>query len=751
MAPLAALRNFLASATEMSSALRDRHPTNQGYPAVPPTLNAGDHEMRDYYDADHSRVVPNTLPYYTPYLGLRARLSQVWINRWTILLALIICRLLLSISDINYSLARAKEEALSACTSVENVGSAMASMPHYLSRGVNALASDGVTKSVNALMKMLMLTVTGVEEIILFIINMMTSTYVCLITLVVSGSLRAAIDMIGKVGDFMNKTIGELTSEISSDVKGFQDTLNGFLGSIDIPSLFGGSQDPPKIDITSKLDQLNHITIDPTQMNAELAKLNSSIPTFDQVRNFTDNVIRTPFEFVKTAINDSLVGYKFDESVFDVAPKQALTFCSDNTAINDFFDGLAKTVSKAKTIGLIVLTILAVLICVPMAYREIWRWRKQQQRATLLQKGSFDSMDVIYISSRPYTTTFGLWLASKFKSTKRQILSRWFVAYATSVPALFVLSLGLAGLFSCLCQWIVLKVIEREVPGLVAEVAGFTDLVVGALNESSKAWAVSANGVITSTNNDINSEVFGWVETSTKAVNDTLNTFTEEMGKELNNVFGGTPLKDPISEVLYCLIGIKIAGFQKAVTWVHDNAHIDFPLFREDVFSLGALTSVTDTTKDDSFLSAPGSVASDEITGAVIKVSNKLQKQIRQEVIISSVIIAVWVLIMLIGLARTIFGMLTTDKTRAEGGPVGYTGDHRGPISPRSPNRQDPARFPEFGSSVPVSSVGIDDNTWARGAVVDEKVHHTGHRSVEANTKAGHLRSSSYGYVDEKH
>jgi len=150
----------------MSSAKRQ-----QDFPAVPPTLNA-DHEMRDFY-ADHpDHAVASSTPYYTPYLGLRARLSQVWINKWTILLLLVLCRVLLAVKNLDQNIASARTEALSACSKVEDIGSAMASMPHYLSLGVNDLAADGVTKAVNGLMDMLTLTVTGIEGLILFVINM---------------------------------------------------------------------------------------------------------------------------------------------------------------------------------------------------------------------------------------------------------------------------------------------------------------------------------------------------------------------------------------------------------------------------------------------------------------------------------------------------------------------------------------------------------------------------------------------------
>ncbi|KAG0652861.1 Plasma membrane fusion prm1 [Hyphodiscus hymeniophilus] len=721
----------------------------QGFPAVPSTLNAGDHEMRDYY-TDHSEP-PNTAPYYTPYLGLRARLSQVWINRWTILLALILCRLLLSIKDINYDIANAKSEALSACTSVENVGSAMASMPHYLSDGVNALAADGVTSAVNGLMDMLMLTVTGVEEIILFVINMMTSTYVCLITLAITGSLEAAIQMIEDVGNAMNKSINSITGTISGDLSGFESDLNGFLSDLNVGGLFGNSKSPPSINLTSQINALNSIQIDPTTLDADLTKLNNSLPTFAQVQNFTNTVISFPFEEVKKLINESMSAYTFDSSIFPIPEKQALTFCSDNPAINNFFEGLVKVIYEARKIFIIVLIILAVLACIPMAYREIWRWRTMQQRSLLLQKHAFDPMDVIYIASRPYTTTAGIKAASKFKSTKRQILTRWFVAYATSLPALFVLALGVAGLFSCLCQYIVLKTIEKEVPILANEVGDFANTVVLALNNASEAWAVSANDVINSTNTKVNSDVFGWVNITTNAVNDTLNAFQTNMTSALNETFGGTVLYQPILGVFNCLVGLKIASFEKGLTWVSDNAHVDFPEFRPDVFSLGAAASITNSSATDSFLSSPGNVASDDITNAVVKVADKLKDAIREEAIISTCVVGVWFLIVLIGLCRAIFAMLGRDKTRAEGGPVGYTGDNRVALSPRSPNRNDMSKFPTFGG--PVSSVypQFSNEDMHGAAAVNEKVGSVGHRSVEASVNPGHERSSSYGYLDGKH
>ncbi|PQE10524.1 plasma membrane fusion prm1 protein [Rutstroemia sp. NJR-2017a BVV2] len=707
MSPLDGIRHLLASHSHLSSVRKQQ---GQG---IEPDPRFGDRGMYNYYgqDPNMNTVVPNTDPYYTPYLGLRARLSQTWINRWTILLLLIILRILLSLAEIDANIAQAKTEALSACTSVETIGSAMASMPHYLSQGVNHLAADGITKAVNGLMEMLLLSITGVEEIVLFVIHMMTSTYMCLITLAVSGSLQAAIEMIETVGDFMNKSISAITGDVASGLKDFQDSLNTFLTSINIGGILsGGSSTPPTIDLSGDIAKLNDIQIDPSQMDAELTKLNNSLPTFDQVQNFTDNIIKLPFEEVKKLINKSMETYTFDDSVFPIPKKEALTFCSDNTAIQDFFVGLVKTIATAKKILLVVLILAAILACIPMAFREIFKWRSMQQRAAMLSRGHFDNMDVLYITTRPYTAGFGIRFASRFRSPKRQVLVRWFIAYTTSVPALFVLALGLAGLFTCLCQFLVLKTIEREVPALAAEVGDFANTVVLALNNASEQWAVGANAVINDTNTQINHDVFGWVNTTTKAVNDSLNAFSDEMTKALNDTFGGTVLYKPILGVFECLVGLKIAGVEKGLTWVSDHAHVEFPEFNKEVFSLGAAAALTNGTGDDSFLASPGSETQDEVTGAVEKVVAKLIKVIVQEMWIAGGLVACWGLVVLMGLGRVLMGWWGREKVRGEGGGrvlipsrgAGRSGEKERESESRGTDADGISRaFPRFGEREP--------------------------------------------------
>jgi uncharacterized protein YdhG (YjbR/CyaY superfamily) len=678
----------------MSSAENNRQ---QPFPAIPPSLSAGDHEMRDYYaNPSAPRPVPNQTPYLTPYLGLRARLSQVWINRWTVLLILVLVRVLFAISSTGDGLTSARGEALSACTNVEKIGSAMASMPHYMSQGVNKMTALGIDKAVNGLMSMVSLSVAGVEEIVVFVIGMMTNTYLCLITLAVSGSLKAAVDLLTNAQNDLNGILGGIGNDIDSTAKTLQNGLNGLVSGI---NTFTGNS-VPKIDFTKQIDAIKNVKL-PADLNDNLKKLNDSIPNFADVKNVTETVIRFPFEELKKTISTAMGKYEFNQSLFPVPKKEALTFCSGNNGINDFFDDLDHVAHIAKKVFIGVLLTAAILVCVPMAWLEIRRYRRLQERAKNVREYALDPMDAVYISSRPYTSDIGRWFARKFSTPRRQILVRWAVAYPTSVPALFILSLAIAGLLSCLCQYILLRAIEKQVPALTGQVANFTSKVVTQLNNASVQWADGTNKVILSESNSLNQDLFSWVNVSTKAVNDTLNSFVDETTKVLNSTFGGTPLYEPIKGVFDCLVGLKIQGVEKGLTWVHDNAHINFPLLNNDTFSLGAIAKMTDGNGDDELLSDPTGKAKDEVSNAILKVTNAIAKGIRQEALISTVILVIWLLMFFISVIYTAVRFAGYEKVRGNAGNE---------YAPRDVNNELPFARPAS-AAPPYTTANLDVNT----------------------------------------
>lgn len=636
-------------------------------PPVPLNLNANAWHTVDLRSAPQLQPHAHTAPTVTPYLGLRARLSQLWFNRWTILLILVLVRVLILTASLNDNIGDAKTKALSACTKVEDIGSAMASMPHYLSVGVNSMASDGITKAVSGMVKILMMILTGVENLILFIINMYVGTYACLIAALIHGGLDVSVKVVEGATKVMNDAIGTITGQITESISDVQDAINkipdtisGFLGGVDF--------NLPKIDISKNLDDLENIKINSNELVKDIVTLNKTIPTFDQVENFTKNAIAIPFNFLKEQVNSSFGAYKFDDSVFPVAEKQALSFCSNNSFLNDFFETLFNIIRTAKIAFSVAIPILAVLAIIGMGYLEIRRWRREKQRSREFTERGYDPMDVVYLSSRPVTGGFGLWLSAKFKTVKKQLLVRWIIAYGTSLPALFVLSLAFAGLFSCLCQFIILRSIQQEAPALANQVGDFAGDVVGTLQKVSTNWADDANGVIIKLQDDINNDVFGWVNNATTAVNNTLNTFDDEIDKAITAVFKDTILFNTARNLVGCLITRKIETVQEGLTWVHDNAHVTLPLFANNVFSQGANNSVNGDSDLTSFLASPSTVTTDEITSAVNQVITKLEHGIVQEALISTALLLVYVIVVLSGAVRALVASAQKEKTRAEGG-----------------------------------------------------------------------------------
>jgi hypothetical protein len=567
-------------------------------------------------------------------------------------------RILFAIANANELIDDARAEALSACTEVENVGSAFASMPHYMSEGVNSMTADGITKAVHGLHSMLDLTVTGVEEMIIFYIGMLTNTYLCLITAAVSGSVSAVVSVLENAQGDINQTLSAIGDDISSVATEVQNGINSLVSGIN--TVLGKSA--PTIDFSKQINELKTFTL-PSDLDANLVKLNGSIPTFEEVKNFTDNVIKIPFDDLKTLMNQTWGNYTFNSSLFPVPDKQSLSFCSDNNNINNFFDELKSIARDAKRVFSAVLVILALLACIPMALIEIRRYAILQVRAKKVDTFATDGMDAVYLCSRPYTSDFGRTMSTRFATNKRQILVRWFVAYCTSLPALFLLSLALAGLFSCFCQFILLKVVTKEVPAITAEIVGFADSVVGSMNNASQKWSADANNVIFNEGGKLNQDLLGWVNTSTVTLNNTLNTFVDETINVLNTTFGGTPLYVPITDVFNCLIGLKIQGIEAGLTWLHDNAQINLPQLPNNTMTISNLLSKANSPGADLF-SDPQGATQDDVSAAVNKVGDKILASIRQEALIALLLLLAWLIVFLIGFVSIMIKFNRRDSYR---------------------------------------------------------------------------------------
>jgi len=236
----------------------------------------------------------------------------------------------------------------------------------------------------------------------------------------------------------------------------------------------------------------------------------------------------------------------------------------------------------------------------------------------------------------------------------------------------------------------------------------------------------------------------------------------------LNGTFGKTPLYGPLLDVFECLIGLKIQGIQKGLTWVSDHAHIDFPHLPNDTFTVGAVASLASDNPDDSFLANPGDEASDKISAAVVRVVHKIEDGILTEALISAALVGVWALVALLGILRALTLFWRREKNRGDGGRMPPPSDHNinhppdpngftdVPLSTVHDNTRDYDQ-PVPGYSSTVKATGdhaVEDET---DYYQDEKLGFAGHRNYDSGllkvpgTSPAVRVSSYYGeYGSEK-
>jgi hypothetical protein len=333
-------------------------------------------------------------------------------------------------------------------------------------------------------------------------------------------------------------------------------------------------------------------------------------------------------------------------------------------------------VHKLRGIIIGVILALAFLVMIPMYWRDHRGFLKTKRHAYMLNRGAYDPVDVVYIASSPTPSLIALRISKMITSSdRRRILVRWAISYITSPPALFVLSLGIAGLLGVLCQYLLLRQIQTSAPQLAAEIGKFAAMVVDKLNNASTSWAMSSNEAINKTTVDINENVFSWVQSGTTALNDTLNTMVDTMSNGVNTFLGDIPpLKNAVKGVLDCLIIFKLQGIQKGLTWANENAHISFPTLPEDAFSREAEKALGEQ-KSDTFLNDPGNLAEDKITGVVEKLIKKWEKSLYQEACISAAVVGCWLLLVVIAVIRTLSLWWGRELNRGEGGARAVTYD----------------------------------------------------------------------------
>ena len=139
---------------------------------------------------------PTTLK---PYLTLPHLISLAWLAYPILSLLFVAFRLILSSSSAQDAVSDAKGNLLLSCQAAEQAATAAASLPRYMAVATNEQIADAVNSTMNGARAALVLSLTVMEAIINFVIDIYRSTFLCFLELIVQGGLAILIGAVQEV------------------------------------------------------------------------------------------------------------------------------------------------------------------------------------------------------------------------------------------------------------------------------------------------------------------------------------------------------------------------------------------------------------------------------------------------------------------------------------------------------------------------------------------------------------------------
>ncbi|GAA6048657.1 hypothetical protein JCM3770_002004 [Rhodotorula araucariae] len=610
-------------------------------------------------------------PPLKPYLGPRAHLSLSWLSQSFLALVLLLVALAFLRAQIPALVGDARASLTAACARVEGAATVAVSLPHYMADGVNEVNVRAVNALSHGAGTVLDLMLQALEAIVLFMIDMYRSLFLCLLDLAVHGSITVLVKGIEEAQEFVTEALGGVRNAIQESIGGVNTLIDHTVGLIDdIP---GVDLDVPQIDIP-ELSALENVTLPDTLINA-LRDLNSTIPTLDEFRSGLDSLVSTPIEALRSSISETLRNSTIDVELLPVPPKERVSFCQDldTSWVDDVGTGLGQFAAVA--IGLVLLAM--VLLTAANALWARYRYRAflagvlAARDAWLVDLVGGDAADrqahaqtVQETLSTPNLLSF---LNASSHPALARLISRassllrletpaakanlvWFLSYVAHPYAWAFFALGAVGLVVVQVQLAVLDGPVRRLTRDKAEKGAgeFSTSVAATMNAKMEVaaaeWANGTNRVIMDAQDGINENLFGWVNDTTTALNSTMNGFYAEITDAVTSVFNGTILEDPALGLVYCLIGSKVDAVSTALTWLHQHAHLSLPTVSPSLLTLSP------NRTDDLTAALTDPISTVSAPSIADRMLDAYRRSLEQQRLGFALALALWVLVLVMGL-----------------------------------------------------------------------------------------------------
>lgn len=550
---------------------------------------------------------PSTMDSFTyrrPYLNFKEKLTQLILDPYSVVLFLFIIKLLFFLNSLINTLENARTQTHLLYSSLQGYATNLVSFPHYMALVSNIMIAKSIEAANKGLVKTLQLMISASQNLIYFVIELSIGTYACLLTAAIDDTVISALNATESIITVANETLISFATELNEGLQDLSTILNELVDTAEdtgdaLKHLFGGGSSSKK-NVSSVDEQISHINLTISSMkdweisssvNDKIEKLKNEVLNFTDVQYYTKKVIDKPFTELSRQVSTHL-NQTFDADEMYVPNKATLDFSDGTDHINKLYSEL---ISIAKTtthviMGLIILSILVLIVL--EYYIESKNWRRVTEASKHLNYANESyvktsskrkyNIEVIKSMQDRQSNLIGNIIVHKLLRLKSPVAinnTRWIINYAASPFLLPFLLIGLLGIISVICQYIILAFISR-IDIATASNAIFNNTeteVYSAFNSSLDQWTNETNLYMKDYEDNVNDNLFAWVDTAATTINNTVTEFDEKMNEALDSLFKGTPLYTPIEQIVECVIESKIRKIQKAMTWIEENAQLSLP------------------------------------------------------------------------------------------------------------------------------------------------------------------------------
>lgn len=395
----------------------------------------------------------------------------------------------------------------------------------------------------------------------------------------------------------------------------------------------------------------------PTSFTDGLHHINNSMPSMQKIDDELDAIVRAPLTALRNDINAATANYTFTADLPRPAFHPVADICQSLTAkVAHPLDAFADDTAKMLYWLVVVLAISTGLLALFLVARQYSAWRSFDKAFSELNLSPSSAGNLSTAPGKsnpllhclaatvrsPLSTRVSLWLCrvARVRKPECKAMVGWLVVFATHPALELLLAVGVLGILVAGVQLALLDVALDHTSHSGGSGTPWHDAWAQAnrsMYDYSAAYANKSNALIALAQNDLDTSLFRWVNTSTSSMNDTLNQVSEALSDIMNSTFASTPLEGPMQNFIYCIIGKKLEGIEDALTWIHNKSHATLPTVSPRALVVSDLPSNT-----GNLAPAPHKL--------LTKVVDTYRKELHLDLMVNGIILSVWLLILLAAL-----------------------------------------------------------------------------------------------------